>query len=77
MANLSNGELRTLLRVVAETPEEEMGCDDALALFAAFAEHIARGEPLPPELHRLLAHLRDCPECAEEYEALRVALTVG
>lgn len=62
--------LRRLLRGIATTREEEYTCDEAFRFFDELAEAAARGEDLDEYLPDVAHHLRQCPECREEFEAL-------
>lgn len=67
-------QLDALLRMTTDTRPEEITCDEWLHLVGRYAELAAAGEPIPPELQPVAEHLRLCPECTEELEALKTAL---
>lgn len=67
---LEKQHLKRLLTSVAETLEEEIGCDDCLAGMAEFAEAQLVGAELSDALQRVQSHIEFCPECAEEYGVL-------
>lgn len=72
---LSTKEMQALIAELLDTRDDEIGCDDALAGFAALAEaEIARGRHGRDLVTAVARHLEDCPECAEEYAALLAAL---
>lgn len=62
--------------MMAMTYDQELTCDEVHALIDQFAEMQMRGEN-PAHLFPLVQrHLDMCPECREEFEALRAALEV-
>lgn len=71
---LDRQQVHTLLTSVANTREDEIDCDACLAGMAEFAEAQLVGAGLDEALARVDAHIRFCPECAEEYEVLRDVL---
>ena len=66
-------QLRDLLRAVALTAPEEIDCQELISRVGAFLETLERGEQPPPELDLVSQHLSICPECVEEFEALKRA----
>jgi len=71
---LDRDQIGRLMRLVADTHEDEIPCDDCLAGMAAFAERELAGVEIPEALRRTEAHLQTCPECAEEYALLAAVL---
>lgn len=71
---LSASELATLLRLVRRTAEHELDCDQCLTHMPELAEAGAGGRPASELLRQVEQHLGVCPECREEFEALRAAL---
>lgn len=71
---LSKKELEELLRLVGLTNDNEMNCDQCLALVAEFAEYELAGKSAPEGLKMVEHHLSVCSECREEYEALQRVL---
>jgi hypothetical protein len=71
---LTRAEVNLLLEYVFETEEDELTCGDALDGFAALAEAELQGGTLSERTRRIAEHVRDCPECLEEYEALVLAI---
>lgn len=67
-------QIDTLARMAMNTRPEEISCDDWLALAARYAELEISGQPISEELQPVVDHLRLCPNCTEELEALREAL---
>jgi len=72
---LSKKEIDSLLQVVGLTNEDEINCEQCLAVVADFAEHELAGKSIPDGLKVVEHHLSICAECCEEYEALQRALT--
>lgn len=71
---MSHEELMTLLELVDLTRPVEIDCDEFLARVSGYLEELAARDELPPGYDDLLHHLRVCPECQEEFEALYEAL---
>ena len=66
----SRDELLALLRLVDITNAEEVACSEFLDRVAGLVERAGPdGQPADGEVD-LVHHLRMCPECLEEYEAL-------
>ena len=71
---LTQKELSGVVRMIFQTRESEIGCDDCLIDVAAYAEAKLVGATISEALHRVEEHLSLCLNCNEEYEALREAL---
>lgn len=56
-----------LLRLIVGTSPEEISCDECDRRLSAFVERCARSRFHEP---RMRAHLANCPDCREEFEAL-------
>ena len=63
-------ELAKLARMLADTAPSELDCGAVLDRVAPLLERSQEGEPLDDELRQVEQHLRVCPECLEEFEAL-------
>ena len=72
--SLSQQEVDELLRLIAQTQDVEINCEQCLALVAEFAERDLQGKSIPESLQAIEQHLSICIECREEYEALQRAL---
>jgi hypothetical protein len=59
-----------LLRMVEDTDEVEIGCDEVFELLDQYVELEARGENVAHLLPMVKRHLDRCRDCQEEYEAL-------
>ena len=71
---LSKDEVEALMRLVSLTQDDELNCEQCMALVAEFAERRLAGKSIPDSLRLLEQHLLVCPECREEFEALEQAL---
>ena len=67
-------ELLALLRLVDITEVEEIDCGEFLERVGAYLEGLAPDGTPPPGSEDVIHHLRTCPECLEEFEALYRAL---
>lgn len=63
--------LRRLLRLVADTRDDEISCDECFDLVAEYVDREVAEEPAPSLLSQLAQHLGQCGVCREEYEILR------
>ena len=71
---LSRDQIHDLLREVCATCPDELTCECCLAEFARLVERSTTGGDLCETLRAVERHIGLCPECREEYEALRDAL---
>ena len=71
---LSEEEIASLLRLVGNTEDAEINCEQCLALVAEFAEQQLTGKSIQEGLKAVEHHLSVCAECRDEYEALRRTL---
>lgn len=72
---LGNEEYRELARALRATRPDEIDCDRWLDKVATYLDLIEAGHPIPESLSPVEEHLRLCPDCAEEYAAMREALS--
>jgi hypothetical protein len=63
-----------LLRKLEQTGPVELTCDEVFAVIDQFAELVMQGQDAARLMPLVYQHLDMCPECREEYEALRRAL---
>jgi hypothetical protein len=70
----SNKEINELMRLIRLTKDDEINCEQCLALVAEFAEQVLAGQSIPAGLQAVEHHLSLCAECREEYEALQRVL---
>lgn len=70
-ASHQNGSMMgRLLRMVEDTDEVEIACDEVFELLDQYVELEARGEDVAQLLPFVKRHLEKCHDCHEEYEAL-------
>jgi hypothetical protein len=77
MAKLTLKEVRDLLEAALATRDVEIGCDDCLMQVASYCETELAGKEVPEALRLVREHLKICPECHEEYQALLSAMLEG
>ena len=63
-------QMRAALTMVAQTHEQELGCDEAYAFLDAYADRFNRGEDVAALMPLVHHHLAMCPDCREEFDAL-------
>ena len=71
---LSNEQIQGLLGLVANIEPDPMDCDGCFGQVAQFAEIKLRGAEIPEALCDVETHMRQCPCCKDEYEALLAGL---
>ncbi len=72
---LTDDQLLRFLAYIAETEPEELDCDQVLDLLPGHAGQDGGAvEPSEVTRQRVAQHLRVCPECREELEALMGAV---
>ena len=71
---LKRGDVTRLLRVVAETRETEIGCDECFERLDSFAETEISGVEASAAMPLVGDHLDKCADCRSEFEALLRAL---
>ncbi len=74
---ISREELLGLLRVIDLTKPEEIDCEEFLSAVSGYVEKLASGQAAPTSNADVLHHLKVCPECLEEFEALYEAYRDG
>jgi hypothetical protein len=62
--------LKTLLKMIIDTREVEIDCDEVHNVVDIYAEAVARGEDPKEILPLVKQHLEICKPCLEEFEAL-------
>jgi hypothetical protein len=67
---LKRGDVHTLVRVVAETHETEIGCDECFDQLDLFAETALSGEEASAAMPLVGDHLDKCADCRSTFEAL-------
>ena len=71
---LKRGDVVKLVRVVAETREAEMGCDECFERLDVFAETELSGVEASAAMPLVGDHLDKCADCRSKFEALLRAL---
>jgi hypothetical protein len=71
---LKRGDLVKLVRVVAETRETEIGCDECFERLDGFAEAELSGVEASTAMPLVGDHLQKCEDCRSKFEALLTAL---
>ncbi len=71
---LKRGDVVKLVRVVAETREIEIGCDECFDGLESFAEAELSGPDATAAMPLVSDHLEKCEDCYAKFEALRTAL---
>jgi hypothetical protein len=66
-----------MIEMITHTEEVELTCDDVFDLLDEFTEMALRGEDVADLMPMVQHHLGMCPECREEYEALRRVIEHG
>lgn len=67
---LNKAQLLSLIRGIARTSPDEIGCDDCFDKLNEFAELQLAGKKPDEAMPLIEKHLKKCRECREEYEAL-------
>ena len=68
--NITPGQAEKMLRMIKNTQEVELSCDEVHELLDQYSEMVVRGEDVTSLLPLVCYHLDMCPDCREEYEAL-------
>jgi hypothetical protein len=71
---LKRGDVTKLVRVVAETQEAEIGCDECFERLDSFAETELTGAEASVAMPLVGDHLDKCADCRSMFEALLRAL---
>lgn len=71
---LTRADLLKLLRLIDVTAAEEIDCSEFMHRVAGYLERLGPTGAPPPGYEDVVQHLRVCPECLEEFEALYEAL---
>jgi hypothetical protein len=71
---LKRDDVVKLVRVVAETREIEIGCDECFERLDVFAETELSGVDASAAMPLVRDHLDKCADCLSKFEALRTAL---
>jgi hypothetical protein len=71
---LKRGDVTKLVRVVAETHEIEIGCDECFERLDSFAETELSGLEASAAMPLVGDHLDKCADCRSTFDALLTAL---
>jgi hypothetical protein len=71
---LKRSDVVKLVRVVAETREVELGCDECFERLDSFAETDFSGVEASAAMPLVSDHLEKCADCRSKFEALLRAL---
>jgi hypothetical protein len=74
LAMLKRDDIVKLVRVVAETHETEIGCDECFERLDIFAETELSGVDASAAMPLVGDHLDKCADCRSKFEALLSAL---
>lgn len=66
--------LKKMVRMVATTLPEEIGCEECFEQLDRFAELVLAGKPAGEAMPLVRVHLERCGDCREEFEALMTML---
>jgi hypothetical protein len=71
---LKRGDVVKLVRLIAETRETEIGCDECFEWLDSFAEAELSGVEATVAMPLVGDHLNKCEDCRSTFEALLAAL---
>ncbi len=74
---LTSGQVGSIVKMLGLTTDREFNCTECLQNVSEFAESQLAGKPVTEIIARVEQHLALCPECSEEYDALRKILQAG
>lgn len=60
-----------LVQKLQQTEEVELTCDEVFALLDEYTDMAMKGENVASLMPLVKQHLEMCPDCREEYEALK------
>ena len=66
--------IKSIVKFSLVAPERSIGCYECLDQIDCYVETVLDGKELSEALQLVEIHLKDCPECKEEFEALLTAL---
>ena len=69
--------LPIILRMLENTEEVELSCDEVFDLLDEYAEMVQRGEDVSRLMPLVVLHLQRCKDCLEEFEALQRILAAA
>lgn len=72
--HLTADKLKQIVRVIATTEDDEIGCDECFHELDRFVEMELAGKNAAEAMPLVQEHLNRCENCRQEYEALLDAL---
>lgn len=69
--------IKRMVRMIAETREEEIGCEDCYREMDRFVDQVLDGKQPEEAMPLVEHHLNMCSDCRQEFEALLEALEAG
>lgn len=66
-----------IMTMISQTADVELTCDEVFELIDQFTEMAKRGENVAELMPMVQQHLQVCPDCREEFEALKRVLDNG
>ena len=72
--SLSEQQVRTGVQLAVTTTPDDMDCDGCFGQISEFAELHLANQPLSESMRLVDEHLKNCPCCKDEFEALKLAL---
>ncbi len=74
---LTSEQVGSIVTMLGLTTDREFNCNECLQHVSEFAECQLANKPVTEVIASVEQHLALCPECREEYEALRKILEAG
>jgi predicted anti-sigma-YlaC factor YlaD len=71
---LTKNKLKSMIRMIKMTLDQEIGCEDCYDQLNQFAEMELENKSPEKALPRVKEHLERCGNCRQEYEALLEAI---
>ena len=71
---LDSDQLKKMVRMIQETRDEEIGCEDCYTQVDAFVDQLLDGKHPEEAMPLVQHHLTICSDCMEEFQALLLAL---
>lgn len=71
---LDSDQLKKMVRMIQETRDEEIGCEDCFTQVDQFVDQLLEGKHPQEAMPLVQQHLNICSDCREEFQALLLAL---
>ncbi len=65
---------RNLAGFLLKTQPDELTCDEWINHVGKYVELVLTGHSIPASLDDVVRHIDLCPECAEEFKAILIAV---